>query len=248
MALRVPDETRAMLLDIEGTTTSIAFVYETLFPFARAHIATFLEANWEATEVQADVALVRAQAAEDLRDGFAGVLAIPDDTSVEARDATVHNLLGQMDADRKTTGLKSLQGKVWLDGYARGELLAHLFEDVHPALLAWRDRGLDLYIYSSGSVAAQKLLFKHSVAGGLQPLLAGYFAGPKKVSQSYASICEAVSLDPAQVCFLTDNLEEALAADDAGLSTILSVRPGNPGLPTHSFSILTSFAELTGSP
>lgn len=251
MAIQVPEQTRAMLLDIEGTTTSIAFVYETLFPFARAHMAAFLEANWEDDQVQADVALARAQAAEDLQDGVDGVLPIPDGTSVGARLATVHNLLGQMDADRKTTGLKSLQGKIWLDGYARGELLAHLFEDVPPALASWNDQGLAIYIYSSGSIAAQKLLFKHSVAGDLTPLLAGYFdttTGPKKVARSYASICAAVRLDPAQVCFLTDNLEEACAAREAGLSALLSVRPGNPTLAAHSFATLTTFAELERSP
>lgn len=251
MPPRLPEKTRAMLLDIEGTTTSIAFVYDTLFPFARAHMAAYLENHWEAAEVQADVDLVRTQAQADLDDGVAGARKIPADTSVEAREATVHNLLGQMNADRKTTGLKSLQGKIWLDGYARGELLAHLFEDVHQALLSWRAQGLPIYIYSSGSVAAQKLLFKYSVAGDLTPLLAGYFdttTGPKKASKSYASICEAVSLDPTQVCFLTDSLEEACAAHDAGLSAILSVRPGNPALASHTFSTLTSFAQLTGSP
>ena len=251
MAPTLPAQTRAMLLDIEGTTTSIAFVYDTLFPFAREHMATFLQAHWETEEVQADVALVRDQAQTDLRDGVPGARSVPEGLSEASREATLHNLLGQMDADRKTTGLKSLQGKIWLDGYARGELLAHLFEDVHPAMLSWRAQGLPIYIYSSGSIAAQKLLFRHSVAGDLTPLLEGYFdttTGPKKQAQSYNSICAAVRLDPAQVCFLTDNLEEARAAKEAGLSAIVSLRPGNPELPSHPFPTLTSFADLTGSP
>ena len=100
-------------------------------------------------------------------------------------------------------------------------------------------------------MAAQKLLFRHSVNGDLTDLLSGYFdttTGPKKVSESYTSICEAVNLDPAQVCFLTDNLDEARAAQEAGVTAVLSVRPGNPDVPEHSFTTLTSFADLTGSP
>ena len=251
MAEELPVQTRAMLLDIEGTTTSIAFVYDTLFPFARAHMETFLEEHWGSPEVQKDVSLVREQAAADVRDGVFGAQLIPEDNEATARELTVRNLVGQMDADRKTTGLKALQGKIWLDGYARGELLAHLFEDVRPALERWHKSGLAIYIYSSGSIAAQKLLFRHSVEGDLTPLLSGYFdttTGPKKVAASYTSICEAVSLDPAQVCFLTDNLDEARAAQEAGLTAIVSVRPGNPSVPEHPFSTLTSFADLTGSP
>ena len=251
MTIQLPEQTRALLLDIEGTTTSIAFVYDTLFPFARAHMAAFLEAHWDDAAVQADVALVREQAAEDVAAGLPGATEIPTHDPEAARALTLTNLIGQMDADRKTTGLKSLQGKIWLDGYARGELLAHLFEDVQPALERWHAQGKALYIYSSGSIAAQKLLFKHSIAGDLTPLLSGYFdttTGPKKVEASYTSICEAVSLDPEQVCFLTDNLDEAHAAHAAGLTAILSVRPGNPDVPEHPFPTLTSFADLTESP
>ena len=247
MTNQLAPDTRALVLDIEGTTTSIAFVYDTLFPFARAHMAAFLAAHWKTPAVQADVSLVRAQAKEDVTAGLAGATLIPDSDESGALEATVENITAQMDADRKTTGLKALQGKIWLDGYASGELLGHLFEDVRPALERWHDQGLTIYIYSSGSVAAQKLLFRHSIAGDLTPLLSGYFdttTGPKKVPESYTSICEAANLAPAQVCFLTDNLEEARAADEAGLQAVISVRPGNPRLPEHTFPTLTSFADL----
>ena len=238
--------TQAILLDIEGTTTSIRFVYDTLFPFARAHVAAFLDAQWAASEVQSDVDALRTQAAIDRRDGLEAPL-IPEGTGQDAREAAIANVLWQMDSDRKTTGLKSLQGKIWKQGYAEGDLKGHVYDDVTPALRAWSRGNVPVYIYSSGSVAAQKLLFAHSIEGDLTSLLHGYFdttTGPKKVASSYTAIAEALALPVGDVLFVTDNLAEAQAARESGMPAIISVRPGNPALPPHDFETLSSFDSL----
>ena len=239
---------RAILLDIEGTTTSIRFVYDTLFPFARHHVGTFLEGAWGDAAVQSDVDALREQAGQDLADGVTDAPQIPADGSPEVvRAATLANVLWQMNSDRKTTGLKGLQGKIWRHGYTSGELLGHIYDDVEPALLAWRDARTPVSIYSSGSVAAQKLLFRHSERGDLTPLLASYFdttTGPKKVASSYTAIAEALQCDVGEVLFVTDSLDEAVAAHEAGVRAILSIRPGNAPLAEHAFQAITSFDEL----
>ncbi len=236
------------LLDIEGTTTSIAFVYDTLFPFARANVATFLAANWDSDAVRADVEAIRAQALVDHEAGLT-VPAIADDhAGAEAvRASVLANVLAQMDGDRKTTALKSLQGKIWKDGYASGELKGHVYPDVEPALRRWNAAGERVYIYSSGSIAAQKLLFGASDAGDLLPLLAGHFdttSGHKRDAASYATIAESIGEPASSITFATDVLEEAQAAHEAGMNVVLSVRPGNPALAPNAFKTVTSFDAI----
>ena len=238
----------AKLLDIEGTTTSIAFVYDTLFPFARAHLESFLARNWQTPGVQDDLQAFRSLAAEDAAAGRVVPPIEPDHAGPDAvRNSLVRNVLAQMDGDRKTTALKSLQGRIWKDGYANGELKGHVYPDVAPALRRWNDAGEPVYIYSSGSIAAQKLLFGASEAGDLLPLIDGHFdttTGPKKEAASYAAIARELGVAPSDVTFVTDNIDEARAADDAGMVAVLSVRPGNPELPEHSFREIRSFDEL----
>lgn len=237
----------AILLDIEGTTTSISFVYDTLFPYAREHVKTFLDANWEDPNVRRDVELLRLQARDDRDDELGDVVMIPDGDVEDSLDAVVENFLWQMDNDRKTSGLKSLQGKIWRDGYASGELKAHLFDDVLPAFERWRDAGIEIYIYSSGSVAAQRLLFSHTEHGDLTPMIAGYFdtiTGPKKDPDSYSIIAESLRVAPEHIRFATDNLEEARAARDAGFDVVVMERPGNPELGDHDFETRGDFKSV----
>ncbi len=219
---------RALLLDIEGTTTSIAFVYDTLFPYARRALGPFLQARFDAPAVREAVALLGAEAPRSPEAATAAALAL-------------------MDSDAKHTGLKALQGMVWEAGYASGELRGHVFADVPTGLRALHDRGVPVFIYSSGSVAAQRLLFGHSEAGDLTPLLSGYFdttTGPKRVAASYLAIARTLEQAPGDVLFVTDNLDEARAAEAAGLQVAVSVRPGNPPLPAHPFREITSLGAL----
>lgn len=218
----------AVLLDIEGTTTSIAFVYDALFPYARERMRRFLSERFDAPEVQEALSRWDRSVREDA-------------------DAAADHGLALMDADVKDTGLKALQGLMWRAGYRDGALAGHVYEDVPGALAAWDAAGIPVYIYSSGSVEAQRLLFGHSAAGDLTGHLHGYFdttTGPKKEAASYRAICEAIDVAPERVVFATDNLDEARAADAAGLRAVVSVRPGNPTLPAHDFEVVTSLAAL----
>jgi enolase-phosphatase E1 len=202
---------RAVVTDIEGTTSSIRFVHEVLFPYARDRLAGFVATH---------------------RDSVASLLA--EVRAMEGREdldeAAVCGVLRRwMDEDRKATPLKALQGMIWREGYESGALTADIYDDTAPALRAWRDRGLRLFVYSSGSVEAQKLLFGHSAAGDLTPLFEGYFdtrVGAKAEAASYARIAEAIVLPPTEILFLSDAPSEIAAARAAGLQAIRVVRDG----------------------
>ncbi len=234
----------AVVLDIEGTTTPVSFVYDVLFPFAREHVAAFLKTNWEDAAVQAAVAQIAKDVAGDVAAGVEGARAV----DVSAPESVVESVLWQMDADRKATGLKDLQGQIWRAGYEHGDIEATVYEDVPRAMKAWRTQGLPIYIYSSGSVEAQKLLFGYTGYGNLKGYFSGYFdttTGHKRVAQSYRDIVEAVGKPAGQVVFVTDIYEEAVAAREAGLQAYIIVRPGNKALPAeHDFPVIESLEDL----
>jgi enolase-phosphatase E1 len=205
---------RAILLDIEGTTSSIRFVYDVLFPFARERMEDFLR---------------RCGHEPDVRDACLRIALEAGWTDYDAPRivAEVHRL---MDADIKATGLKALQGLIWEEGYSQGLLRSHVYPDVAPALAQWRERGLDVRIYSSGSIAAQKAFFRQTEAGDLLPLLRGHYdttTGPKRESASYERIAADMALPADQILFLSDLPAELDAAAAAALTTGLVVRPGN---------------------
>lgn len=231
------------LLDIEGTTTSISFVYDELFPYARAHCRSFLQAHWDDAEVQADLATIREDALRDAREG----LAVETFGTAPTLDEVVGSVLSQMDLDRKNSGLKSLEGKLWADAYKSGEVRGHLFPDVAPALRRAAKDGNPVYIYSSGSVAAQKLLFRYSVEGDLTGLLSGYFdtgVGSKRERASYKKIAHELRTSPQDILFATDNLAEADAARDAGMGVVVVTRPGNSDLPPTDHRIAKTFDDF----
>ena len=236
---------RVIVLDIEGTTTSISFVYDAMFPFVRRELDAFLDAHWGEDALDADVALLREQAEQDIADGLEGATPIPEPGDVKA--AARDNVIWQMVHDRKTTGLKSLQGKIWKAGFTSGELKGHVFADVPGRLEHWAGAGVPVYIYSSGSIGAQKLLFGHSEAGDLTRFLHGHFdttIGSKKEAASYQAIADDIGVAPASITFVTDNLAEAIAARAAGVEAVVSIRPGNPALPEHDFPTITSLEEV----
>jgi len=221
---------RGILLDIEGTTTPISFVYDVLFPYARAHAGDHLG--------EEDLRSLSSDFDKDVHDGLE-----PPAWS-EPPIAYIHWL---MDHDRKTTALKNLQGKIWLEGYRRGELQGIVFEDVPVALAKWRQTGIDVRIYSSGSILAQKLLFGSTPSGDLTLLLNGYFdttTGAKGDVESYTKIASAFGLAAEQILFVSDVVRELDAARSARMQTALCVRPGNPVQPTSEHLVIRSFAEI----
>ncbi|WP_130834121.1 acireductone synthase [[Erwinia] mediterraneensis] len=202
---------RAIVTDIEGTTSDIRFVHNILFPFARQHLARFLQAQQNDAAVRAALDDVRAEA------------GAPD-----ADLTTLTTLLyGYMDEDRKSTGLKALQGMIWREGYLNGSFTGHLYPDVLPALQQWQQQGIRLYVYSSGSVAAQKLLFGYSDAGDITGLFSGYFdthVGAKREVSSYLNIANQIGLPADELLFLSDIHQELDAAAEAGWHTLQLIR------------------------
>jgi enolase-phosphatase E1 len=232
-------EGKGILLDVEGTTSAIAFVYEVLFPYARAALSAFLERTWDSTATARAVTLMAADAGEaDVvgwlgHDRAAGIAKVRSET------------LRRMDRDEKSTGLKELQGLIWREGYAAGKLVSHVFPDVPPALETWNAAGRDLRIFSSGSVAAQRVFFAHTEFGDLTKRFRGHYdttVGPKREAASYAAIAREMSLPPGEVLFLSDVVEELDAARRAGMGTGLVVRPGNkPIAAGHGHQVIESF-------
>ena len=201
----------AILTDIEGTTSSIAFVHEVLFPYASRHLPDFVRTNSDDAAVAALLEDTRSEAGEPDAD-------IP---------RVIDILLGWIAEDRKTTPLKALQGLIWKYGYESGGFTGHMYDDAVRGLRDWFDAGIALYVYSSGSVGAQKLLFGYSDAGDLTSLFSDYFdtgVGHKRDVTSYMKIADAVGRPPADILFLSDVAEELDAARDAGMATTQLVR------------------------
>ena len=237
---------RAILLDIEGTTTPVEFVYEVLFPFARLHVRDFLSRQQSSAEVRADIEALKAERRADAEGGRLPPEWREDsaDSQVESATAYVHWLMAQ---DRKSTALKSLQGKVWESGYLAGQLKGQVYADVPPAFVRWREQHRGIYIFSSGSVLAQQLLFAHTTEGDLTKYIDGYFdtnTGAKSDRASYDSIAAAINTPAAEVLFVSDVTTELDAARAAGMRTALCVRPGRPAPETHGHTVIHTFDTL----
>jgi len=228
---------RGILLDVEGTTSALAFVEEVLFPFARRHVGAFLSRHAGDPAVAALLGPIHAEAGDPLAPG-----AVPD---VARATAAALELMGR---DAKFGPLKDLQGRIWRSGFESGELVAHLFDDVPAAIRGWSDSGVDVRIYSSGSIEAQRLFFGHTVAGDLLPALRGHYdttTGPKREPASYTAIAADMGLEPRQVLFVSDVGAELDAARRAGMQTALADRPGNrPSDSAFEHPVVASFADI----
>lgn len=212
--------TKAILLDIEGTTTPIDFVHGTLFPFALARVGRYVESHFG--ELHDEINRLVDEHSHD------STYTVPlDPTEPGSVSAYLEYLIGQ---DRKSTPLKSIQGKIWRAGYESGELNSVVFEDVFPAFERWHKADKTIAIYSSGSVLAQQLLFRHTGRGDLTKFISNYFdtsVGAKRDSESYTNIANELKLDAKDILFISDILAELDAARTAGYQTALSVREGN---------------------
>ncbi len=202
---------KAILTDIEGTTSSIDFVHQVLFPYANKHLPDFVRNNQADPKMMPILDTVRTEGGDSDAD----------------TDGVIKILLQWIDEDRKVTALKSLQGLVWKHGYESGDFTGHMYDDAVTNLRAWAAANIDLYVYSSGSVAAQNLLFRYSDAGDLTPLFRGYFdtnVGHKREAGSYRNILKDIGLPAAEILFLSDVAEELDAAAVAGMQTFQLVR------------------------
>lgn len=222
---------RYILTDIEGTTSSISFVTDELFPYFRSHCDRLIPRESEPF-IKEQLEAVKATAKQEGRD-------------LVSNADIIQELINWSLEDRKATPLKALQGLVWNDGYVNGELKGHVYEDVPTAFEKWKnDLSLELGVFSSGSIAAQKLLFGHTIYGDLNRFFSNYFdttTGPKRETETYLKIAEALKLEPNQILFLSDIKEELEAADEAGLKTIQLVRNSISG---EWDTTVTTFSDI----
>lgn len=227
---------KTILTDIEGTTSSISFVKEVLFPYARRELPNFVRAHANDPKVRHWLDQVQLELASEF---------FSDEHLIET-------LLNWIDTDRKHTALKALQGMIWVAGYRDGDYAAHIYDDAAEMLKHWHDAGQHIYVYSSGSVPAQKLFFGHTKVGDLTPLFSGYFdteMGGKRDAESYRRIAAAMKTEPSNIIFLSDIVEELDAAREASMDTVLLDRLNDYPQPrtdeaTHGHVRVESFSDI----
>jgi enolase-phosphatase E1 len=236
-----------VLLDIEGTTTPIEFVHRTLFGFARAEVRDYLAARRHHAEIASALDGLREEHAADAAAGLSPP-PWPDQSPSSELESVVAYVGWLISRDRKSRWLKELQGRIWEEGYVRGALKGEVYPDVPAALRRWTAAGVSVGIFSSGSVLAQKLLFAHSTAGDLTPLLRWHFdtaVGPKTEVASYVRIAEQISSPPDRILFVSDVTKEVDAARAAGFQTLLCVRPpADPPVNAETYPMVRTFEEI----
>jgi enolase-phosphatase E1 len=232
---------KAILLDIEGTTTPIDFVHKILFPFAAEKVEAFVSENF--ASLTAEIVELEKEYHADFKNQIYGR-----DFKANSPESVANYLKFLIEVDRKCTPLKSIQGKIWQKGYEAGELKSEIFADVPKAFELWKSQGKMIAIYSSGSVLAQKLLFGYTNVGDLTPFISRYFdtaVGGKREIESYRMIAEELGFPPVEILFLSDVLEELDAASEAGFQTIVTIREGNGILrPPINHNAVASFSDL----
>jgi enolase-phosphatase E1 len=237
---------RCLLLDVEGTTTPFEFVFRTLFPYARERVDAFLRKRGEDPDVRKDIESLRAEQASDAQRGLKppgwqqGSAEVP-------LESACRYFRWLMDQDRKSTALKALQGRIWEEGYHSGELRGDVFPDVPPALSRWHKRNKKIAIFSSGSILAQKLLFKTTPNGDLTSLISAHFdttTGAKVNPESYRRIGDALGFRPSEIAFISDTVAELDAASKSGAQTLLCRRPGRPHAAQATYPIIYSFDDV----
>ncbi|MFZ4714546.1 MAG: acireductone synthase [Bacteriovoracaceae bacterium] len=221
-----------ILTDIEGTTSSISFVHEVLFPYSQKHLTKFIDENLNTSQVQSALADVKKTILEE------------NQSEIDDEEAVL-TLLDWIIKDRKHKALKDLQGLIWENGYKNGDFKGHVYSDVKPAFAKWKSQGLKMGVYSSGSVPAQKLLFAHSEAGDLTSYFSDYFdtaIGGKREISSYNNIKKALKIQGTDILFLSDIKEELDAAKMAGMKTVQLDRLKK--LSKQGHEIVTTFSQI----
>lgn len=238
-----PSKVRGILLDIEGTTSSISFVHDVMFPFVLQRLDQFIAEHFSHPDVRAAGEQIAKDAGQESLDGWSNA------TGQQPSALVIVEVKRLMAVDAKATGLKALQGLIWDGGFRSGQLVAHVYPDVIPTIKLWRQSGFDVRIYSSGSIAAQKLFFGHVAGeGNCLALLSGHYdtsIGGKKESASYRRVAQDWGLAREEILFVSDIAGELQAAQEAGLQVCASIRPGNAELPASlDVPRITSFAQI----
>jgi len=255
----LPRDAKVLLLDIEGCTTAISFVKDVLFPFALSNLDEYMkklsikELQDIRSSLKEDIkGLEEAHPARKEAETNEKNAGSADDESTQKQLIAIY-VNAMMTSDVKATGLKALQGKIWKDGYATGQLKGHIYADFQPMLEWCKEHNVSVNIYSSGSIGAQKLLFGCSDRGDLTPYFQSHFdttSGGKKDATSYTKIAKDLGIDPKEVCFISDSEAELVAARTAGVGfPVMSVRPGNASLTNigREFPIIFSLLQVCGS-
>lgn len=241
-----------IVLDIEGTTTSLKFIKDVLFPYIKSALARYLKERWTTDEVTSTLARLIRQEERDLKEGLSPPKIWKVTETSDMRkiiDSIVNNVTWQMDARRHNTALKQLQILVWVYGYETNELKGHVYEDVGTAFRRWRSMGIRLFVFSTGMAMAQQLLFSNSTQGNLLNMIENYFdllVGPKTLASSFKRIASTyINVSTREILFITDSPDEARAARDAGCQAVLVQRPENRKISSaQDFLIVNSLLQI----
>ena len=237
-----------LLLDIEGTTCPVSFVSDVLFPFAKQELSPYIKQHWNKSPHNKPIQAAKKEWLDDQSPESMRLKQQVVQGGTEEIDGLIMYLKHLISRDRKSTALKDLQGKIWEYGYGNGELKSQLFPETAESLNQWHEQGLTLSVYSSGSIQAQKLLYRHSSNGDLEDLFSHWFdthTGPKKCAESYTTIAQHLHSSPDKIWFVSDNGAECDAARTAGMNTLFSLREGNPDRDPRDHTFIQSLRELS---
>ena len=237
-----------LLLDIEGTTCPVSFVSDVLFPFAKKELSRYITQCWNKSPNNKTIQAARKEWKDDQSAESMKIKQQVKQGQTGEVDGLIEYLKHLISIDRKSTALKDLQGKIWENGYSNGELKSQLFPETAECLRQWHEQGLTLSVYSSGSIQAQKLLYRHSSNGDLEDLFSHWFdthTGPKKSTESYTTIAEKLHTSPNKIWFVSDNGAECDSARLAGMHTLFSLRDGNPDRDPRDHTVVQSLREVS---
>ena len=237
-----------LLLDIEGTTCPVSFVSDILFPFAKQELTSYIKKHWNKSTENKAIQEATAEWKNDQSPESSRLKKQIDEQQINEIDGLIQYLKHLISIDKKSTALKDLQGKIWEYGYINGELKSQLFPETAECLRQWHEQGWVLSVYSSGSIQAQQLLYRHSPAGNLENLFSHWFdtrTGPKKSTESYTTIAKHLHTSPNNIWFVSDNGAECDAARSAGMQTLFSLRGGNPDRDPRDHMVIESLREVS---